>query len=118
MAQPGVVYPLGWPNAQVPPLVQEPTPLRATLEDWTRQRAVNTSEADIHYEHSMYGYFNGILSTVFPVRRQFMVKPQGLLRARFDLDPANTSFDSNDVPVQGRRIPGHGESDSEHRLCI
>lgn len=111
--QPPVLWP--WPNTAVGALIQEPAPLEATIQEWTKQRARNTSEANIHYEHSMYGNFNGILSAVFPTRRQFMVKPQGLLRPRFDLDPANTSLDSNGAPAESRGVTGPGEPDSECR---
>ncbi|KAM6500036.1 hypothetical protein JOM56_003050 [Amanita muscaria] len=61
------------------------------------------------YEASLYGPTNSLLTSYFPIIREFMVKPQGKIRPEFvnDIDPnVRASFDSYHAEVLPRVFQG------------
>lgn len=73
------------------------TPTTIPPLDWVIQRIIAVGGETGRYEASLYGPTTCLLISNFPLKRHFMVKPQGKIRPEFinDIDDGvRTSLDS------------------------
>jgi hypothetical protein len=68
----------------LPPLPYETPPsvpdLITQISPWVFGHLQTKIRSGVHFEHQLYGDFNSFLTSIFPTKRMFMIKPQGLLR--------------------------------------
>ncbi|KAL6305970.1 hypothetical protein BKA93DRAFT_190163 [Sparassis latifolia] len=76
----------------------------APYPPWIRQRLGKMWQKTPRYENSYYGPIDGILNCIFPPSRQFLVKPQGILR------PSHTVVSSTQLPPGAPRHPDASRS--------
>jgi|SRR5882762_5736962 hypothetical protein len=65
-------------------------PLVRPLDEWLERRLASTMKEDIRYEALFYGPINSLLTHVFPLHQQFMVKPQPKLHPVAGMPPPHS----------------------------
>ncbi len=87
----------------VPPPLQHQNPptfaaLITQVDPWVIYHFRLTLLSNVHYENQLYGVLTLFFSSIFPMRRHFMVIPQGLLQKVLNADDvedlADVSFGS------------------------
>jgi hypothetical protein len=66
------------------------------LDEWLQRRLASTIEEDLRYEASFYGPINSLLTHVFPLQQQFMVKPQPKLHPVAGMPPPQSDAESSE----------------------
>jgi len=82
---------------KLPSSIQQETPPSipdhmAGIEPWVIYDLKSTIMENVHFEHQLYGPLNSFLEAIFPVRRRFMTKPQGLLRKVLEFDESEDEY--------------------------
>ncbi|KAF9528907.1 hypothetical protein CPB83DRAFT_835395 [Crepidotus variabilis] len=83
--------------------------IKAMIDDWVPWNLMYATLHEPQYENSLYGPWNTLLSAIFPHRRQFVIKPQALLRrvVEEDLSDQDISIGSYEGRHESRTLPGH-----------
>lgn len=58
----------------------------AQIDSWILYDLKSTVLSEVHYENTLYGCFNALLTSIFPLKRRFMVIPQAVVRRALELD--------------------------------
>ena len=97
--------------AQPNPAPQPAIPIPAVAQ-WVNNRLANSvaTYPGIRFENSMYGPLTSYLRAFFPTDRQFMIKPQGILR------PEHVGEYLSDICEQGSDDYQHWEADEVNML--
>src|SRR5882762_8662415 len=64
------------------------------LDEWLERRLASTMKEDLRYEASFYGPINSLLTHIFPLCQQFMVKPQPKLHPVAGMPPLHSEAES------------------------
>ncbi|PBK64187.1 hypothetical protein ARMSODRAFT_1088115 [Armillaria solidipes] len=83
----------------------------ASLDYWAIFNLRNVNMSNIHYENQVYGATNTYLQAIFPLKRQFSIIPQALLRRMMEPDEVEEDWDNVSLGSSGglheaRHLPG------------